>query len=52
MGVTNKILHKIENDIDCQKQGLHPENIDFWYKKIIDETIEIAPPWLSDKISV
>ena len=52
MGVTNKILHKIENDVDCQKQGLHPENIDFWYKKIISETIEIAPPWLSDKISV
>ena len=52
MSVTNKILNKIENDVDCQKQGLHPENIDFWYKKIINETIEIAPPWLSDKISV
>ena len=52
MSVTNKILNKIENDVGCQKQGLHPENIDFWYKKIINETIEIAPPWLSDKISV
>jgi len=30
MSVTNKILNKIENDVDCQKQGLHPENIDFW----------------------
>jgi hypothetical protein len=39
MSVINKILNKIENDVGCQKQGLHPENIDFWYKKIINETI-------------
>ena len=52
MSVTDKILNKIENNVNYQKQGLRPENIDFWYKKIINETIEIAPPWLSDKISV
>jgi len=52
MSVTNKILNKIENDVDCQKQGLHPENIDFWFRKIINETKVIAPPWLQDKINV
>jgi len=34
------------------KHSLHPESIDYWYKKIIDETIEIVPPWLVNKINV
>ena len=52
MSVTNKMLNRIDNDIINLKQGLNPENIDFWFKKIIDETKEIAPPWLHDKINV
>ena len=52
MGVTSKMLNVIGDDVADLKEGLEPENIDFWYKKIINETIEIAPPWLSDKISV
>jgi len=46
------MLNKIDNDITNLKDGLYPENIDYWYKKIIDETIEIVPPWLVDKINV
>ena len=52
MSITNKMLNKIYNDITSLKHSLHPESIDYWYKKIIDETIEIAPPWLADKINV
>ena len=52
MGITNKMLNVISEDVSNLKQGLHPENIDFWFKKIIDETKEIAPPWLQDKINV
>ena len=52
MSITNKMLNKIDDDIANLKDGLYPENIDYWYKKIIDETIEIAPPWLVDKINV
>ena len=52
MSITNKMLNKIDDDITNLKDGLYPENIDYWYKKIIDETIEIVPPWLVDKINV
>ena len=52
MGITNKMLNVIGNDVTNLKQGLHPENIDFWFKKIVDQTKEIAPPWLQDKINV
>ena len=34
------------------KDGLNPENISYWYEKIINETREMAPPWLTDKINV
>ena len=52
MSITNKMLNKIDDDITYLKHSLHPENIDNWYKKIIEETIEIVPPWLVDKINV
>ena len=39
-------------DINNLKEGLDPENITFWYKKVIQEAKEMAPPWLADKISV
>ena len=28
------------------------KNLEYWYKKITDETIEILPPWLTDKINI
>ena len=52
VSITNKILNKIDDDITTLKHGLHPENLDYWYKKITTETIEIVPPWLVDKINV
>lgn len=50
--VTDKMLHKMSADINNLKEGLDPENIAFWYKKVIQETKEMAPPWLVDKINV
>ena len=52
MSITNKMLNKIDNNITNLKHSLDPESIDYWYKKIIDETIEIVPPWLVNKINV
>jgi len=45
------MLKKLGNDVSNLKEGLYPENLSFWYKKIIKETIEMAPPWLVDKIN-
>ena len=52
MGVTSKMLNVIGDDVADLKEGLEPENIDFWLRKIINETKVIAPPWLQDKINV
>ena len=52
MSITNKILNKIGSDITTLQHSINPENLDYWYKKITEETIEIAPPWLADKIIV
>ena len=43
---------KIDRDVKDLKEGLSPENLSYWYNKIISETIEMAPPWLQDKIKV
>ena len=52
MSITNKMLNKIDVDIENLKGGLQPENLEYWYRKITDETIEILPPWLTDKINI
>ena len=52
MSVTSKLLNQINNDVVNLKDGLNPENISYWYEKIINETREMAPPWLTDKINV
>jgi len=46
------MLRKMSNDVTNLKEGLNPENIAFWYKKVIDEAKDMAPPWLVDKINV
>ncbi len=51
-GITDAILGKMSSDIANLKGGLDPENIAFWYKKVIAEAKEMAPPWLVDKINV
>ena len=45
-------MNKIENDVTNLQKGLHPENLAYWYGKIIKETKEMAPSWLQDKIKV
>ena len=52
MSITNKMLNKIDVDVENLRGGLQPENLEYWYKKITDETIEILPPWLVDKINI
>ncbi len=42
----------MSHDITDLKEGLNPENISFWYKKIIEASKDMAPPWLVDKIKV
>jgi hypothetical protein len=50
--MTDRMLSKMSSDIINLKEGLDPENIAVWYKKVIDEAKEMAPPWLEDKINV
>ena len=52
MNMVNNMLRKLEKDVSNLKAGLYPENLAFWYSKIIAETKEMAPPWLQDKIKV
>ena len=52
MTIINHMMKKIDNDVTNLKEGLYPENLAYWYGKIIKETIDMAPPWLQDKIKV
>ena len=52
MPIINNMMKKIDNDVTNLQEGLHPENLAFWYSKIIKETKEMVPPWLQDKIKV
>ena len=52
MSITNKMLNKIDVDIQNLQGSLQPENLEYWYKKITDETLDILPPWLADKMNI
>ena len=52
MAIINHMMKKIDTDVSNLKHGLYPQNLSFWYDKIIKETIEMAPSWLQDKIKV
>ena len=52
MSITNKMLNKIDVDIQNLQGSLQPGNLEYWYKKITDETLEILPPWLVDKMNI
>lgn len=52
MAIINHMMRQIDNDVSNLKEGLHPTSLAFWYDKIIRETVEMAPPWLADKIKV
>src|SRR5437660_11978919 len=46
------MLRKMSNDITDLKEGLNPENIALWYKRVIDEAIDMAPPCYGDERKV
>ena len=50
--ITNYMLNKMSSDVSELREGLNPESIAYWYKKVIAEAKEMAPPWLQDKINV
>ncbi len=52
MRIIPGMMKKFDNDVSNLQKGLHPENLSYWYDRIIKETIEIAPPWLQDKIKI
>jgi len=52
MAIINNMMKKIDTDVLDLKNGLCPEHLSYWYDKIIKETIDMAPPWLQDKIKV
>ena len=52
MPIINHMMKQISNDVANLQKGLDPENLAYWYTKIIRETKEVAPPWLQDKIKV
>ena len=52
MSVTSQIIEKLNNDIAQIQKGLQPDQLSFWYQKIISDSKEMAPPWLQDKINV
>jgi hypothetical protein len=52
MAIINNMMKKLDTDVSNLKEGLHPENLSYWYAKLIKETIDMAPPWLQDKIRV
>ncbi len=43
-------LGKISMTIKSLKEGLDPETLAYWYKRIEDQAIEIVPPHLKKKI--
>ncbi len=52
MPVTSQIIKKLNNDMVQIQKGLQPDQLSFWYQKIISDTRDMAPPWLQDKIKV
>ena len=52
MPIIKNMMKKFDNDVSNLKKGLQPANLSYWYDKIIKESIEMAPPWLQDKIKV
>ena len=52
MSVTSQIIKKLNDDILEIQKGLQPDQLSFWYQKLISDTKEMAPSWLQDKIKV
>ena len=52
MSIIHPLLKKLQDDVKQLQKGLQPEELSFWYQKIISDSKEMAPPWLQDKINV
>ena len=52
MTVFRRMMRQFDDDVSLLRDGLLPENLAFWYGKIIGDAVEMAPPWLQDKIKV
>ena len=52
MPIIPHMMKQVDESVADLQQGLHPQNLSYWYDKIIRETIDMAPPWLQDKIKV
>ena len=50
--VRDVMMKQFDDDVGRIRDGLLPENLAYWYEKIIREAVEMAPPWLQDKIAV
>jgi len=50
--IINHMMKNFAKNVTGLQEGLHPENLAFWYSKIIEEAKDMAPPWLVDKIGV
>lgn len=46
------MMKVLDNNVDNLRKGLVPENLAYWYDLIVRQTIEMAPPWLQDKIKI
>ncbi len=46
------MMKNFAKNVTGLQEGLHPENLAFWYSTIIKEAKEMAPPWLADRIKV
>ena len=52
MTLINHLSKKFTDNVAGLQEGLHPENLAFWYSQIIKEAKDMAPPWFVDKINV
>lgn len=52
MSIIGGMLRAIDEDVGELQDGLQPENLAEWYDRLVAHTIEMAPPWLEDKVRV
>lgn len=50
--LSGRMLRRLDGEVGALKEGLDPDNIASWYDAVVADAVEMAPPWLQDKISV
>lgn len=51
-GLSERMLGRLGAEVAAIEDGLDPDNIAAWYDAVVADAVEMAPPWLQDKISV